>query len=181
MLQNRNYDKVKEFDQIELDAGAVATIDDVGGFAKVTTDGNHGITQSQVDDGHKLTISGSDVGAYNVQHKVTSIVSVTEFITDIVFTTTGTGGTFLVQKIYILSPGLLTSAALAKATFNAELFVALQEVKKNDKHSTNIVWVNVSTGDVDYFKGDSSLITAFKFEGNPLGTVKFVLTQMNRW
>lgn len=184
MLQQRAYDTVKEYDEILPSAGAVASIADNGsGKVRITTTGNHGIAQKQVDDGHIITLTGSivDAGAYNAAHTVTDIISPTIFDTDFDFGSPEAGvASFLVEKIYVFSPGLLATLGI-DIVDEMSVFLAIQEVSANDKHSQDIVWLQVATLTGSLHSGDSTTITGVKFSGNPTAAVRIVASQMARW
>lgn len=73
--------------------GAVGTVtsitNDGGGNTRVTTGSAHNLVI-----GAKITVAGSDVGAYNTEHTVTSVPSTTTVDTNETYTSNGTGGTW---------------------------------------------------------------------------------------
>lgn len=185
MLQNRAYNKTTGFDSIVADAGAIAAQANSaaapGVDTTITTTGVHGISQRQIDEGHKITITGTTAGQYDGLKVVTRIVSTTQFDIAHVFVSNTSNGAFIVEKIYVMSPGLLASLAVQKPVGEANIYSTLQEVKANDKHNTNIVWILIGSGAGDFIQGDSRTITGFKVSGNPSAEVKIVPTQMNSW
>lgn len=185
MLEQRAYDTVKQYDSIVASAGAVASIADNGsGKVRITTTGVHGIATAQVVDGHIITLTGSvvDSAAYNTAHTVTAIISTTVFDTDFDFNSSeGAVAAFLVEKIYLMSPGLKTAIVCAKGGNNADVFIAIQAIDRADKHNADIIWSSISEFGDDLFEGDSNMVTGVKLSGNPAGEVKIAISQMESW
>lgn len=69
--------------------GSVTSVGNSGGFAAITTTTPHSLAV-----GARITVAGNSVGGYNTTHEVTSVTSTTVVVTDIAYSSAGTGGTW---------------------------------------------------------------------------------------
>ena len=69
------------------ESGEVTVVVTSGGSAAVETDADHNLKV-----GNTFEIKGCDIAAYNVTHTVVEVVSATVVVTDIAYTSDGTGG-----------------------------------------------------------------------------------------
>ena len=72
----------------------IVSITDAGGGSAgqclITTAGDHGLDGTPV-----INVTGNSVGDYNVEHSVESVPTTTTLITNVAYTSDGTGGTWV--------------------------------------------------------------------------------------
>ncbi len=91
-------------------SGGISTVADDSGSALVTTDADH-----LLKVGDAFEVKGCSVSAYNVTHTVTAVVSDVVVITDISYTSAGTGG------LWQTSPFIPTNAPASHLIFSGTL------------------------------------------------------------
>lgn len=99
-------------------------VDESGDVVDVTTDGGQAAVQTDAAHnlkvGDTIEIKGCDVAAYNVTHTVTEVTSDTVVVTDIAYTSDGTGGLWQTSPFlptnnpasHLVYSGSLTSGSL---------------------------------------------------------------------
>lgn len=171
-------------DDIAANQGAISAYADSAGDPGVdttVTSTAHGITAQMVTRLWNVTISGSTAAQYDGTFVVTRIVDDDNFDIAKVFGTDPGDGSFLVEKIYRLTPWMLTSTVVLKNGESINVDIALREINANNLQDAGINWASVSTGTDDYIKGDSSLLLGLRITGNPTAAVKVDVIQGTRF